>query len=88
VPQARTGPLSERFTVYSYDRRGRGDSGDTAPYSIEREIEDLAAVIDAAGGPALPGDERHQGSGIPRDTGCPGETSRHRSDLRAVIRWR
>jgi pimeloyl-ACP methyl ester carboxylesterase len=41
--------LSARFTVYSYDRRGRGDSGDTAPYSIEREIEDLAAVIDAAG---------------------------------------
>jgi len=44
--------LSARFTVYSYDRRGRGDSGDTAPYSIEREIEDLAAVIDAAGGAA------------------------------------
>ena len=43
--------LSARFTVYSYDRRGRGDSGDTAPYSIEREIEDLAAVIDAAGAP-------------------------------------
>ena len=44
--------LSARFTVYSYDRRGRGGSGDTAPYSIEREIEDLAAVIDAAGGAA------------------------------------
>ena len=44
--------LSARFTVYSYDRRGRGDSGDTAPYCIEREIEDLAAVIDAAGGHA------------------------------------
>ena len=44
--------LSARFTVYSYDRRGRGDSGDTAPYAIEREIEDLAAVIGAAGGQA------------------------------------
>jgi len=44
------GPLAARFTVYSYDRRGRGDSGDTKPYAVEREIEDLAAVIDAAGG--------------------------------------
>jgi len=44
--------LSARFTVYSYDRRGRGDSTDTAPYSVEREIEDLAAVIGAAGGAA------------------------------------
>lgn len=44
--------LSARFTVYNYDRRGRGDSGDTSPYSIQREIEDLAAVIGAAGGQA------------------------------------
>ena len=44
--------LSARFTVYSYDRRGRGDSGDSGPYSIDREIEDLAAVIAAAGGHA------------------------------------
>jgi pimeloyl-ACP methyl ester carboxylesterase len=44
--------LSARFTVYSYDRRGRGDSGDTPPYAVEREIEDLAAVIGAAGGHA------------------------------------
>lgn len=41
--------LSARFAVYSYDRRGRGDSGDTPPYAVEREIEDLAAVIGAAG---------------------------------------
>jgi pimeloyl-ACP methyl ester carboxylesterase len=50
------GPLAERlaphFTVYRYDRRGRGDSGDTAPYAVAREVEDLAAVIDAAGGSA------------------------------------
>ncbi|MFC4857933.1 alpha/beta fold hydrolase [Actinophytocola glycyrrhizae] len=44
--------LAARFTVFNYDRRGRGDSGDTAPYAVEREIEDLAAVIVAAGGPA------------------------------------
>src|SRR6266545_6767104 len=44
--------LGERFTVINYDRRGRGDSGDTAPYSVEREIEDLDALIAAAGGSA------------------------------------
>ncbi|HKP63271.1 MAG TPA: alpha/beta hydrolase [Polyangiales bacterium] len=44
--------LSDRFSVITYDRRGRGDSGDTAPYSVEREVEDLRAVIEAAGGSA------------------------------------
>lgn len=44
--------LSEHFTVYNYDRRGRGMSGDTAPYAIEREIEDLNALINEAGGSA------------------------------------
>jgi pimeloyl-ACP methyl ester carboxylesterase len=38
--------------VLNYDRRGRGDSGDTPPYSIDLEYEDLAAVLDAAGGSA------------------------------------
>ncbi len=42
--------LSEHFTVFNYDRRGRGASGDTVPYAIEREIEDLAALLDEAGG--------------------------------------
>jgi len=42
--------LANDFTVYFYDRRGRGDSGDTAPYAVEREIEDLAAVLDHIGG--------------------------------------
>jgi pimeloyl-ACP methyl ester carboxylesterase/alkylhydroperoxidase family enzyme len=42
--------LAANLTVYTYDRRGRGSSGDTAPYAVEREIEDLQAVIDAAGG--------------------------------------
>lgn len=45
--------LADSFTVYNYDRRGRGDSGDTSPYAIEREVEDLDAVIAAAGGSAL-----------------------------------
>lgn len=44
--------LARHFTVYNYDRRGRGDSGDTAPYAVEREIEDLAAILAAAGGTA------------------------------------
>jgi pimeloyl-ACP methyl ester carboxylesterase len=44
--------FAEEFTVYNYDRRGRGDSGNTLPYSIEREVEDIEAMIDAAGGTA------------------------------------
>ncbi|MGZ4195214.1 MAG: alpha/beta fold hydrolase [Solirubrobacteraceae bacterium] len=44
--------LSSQFTVFTYDRRGRGESGDRAPYGIEREIDDLEAVIEAAGGSA------------------------------------
>lgn len=44
--------LASQFTVYNYDRRGRGDSGDAEVYEVEREIEDLAAVIEAAGGSA------------------------------------
>ena len=45
--------LKQHFTVFNYDRRGRGDSGDTPPYTVEREIEDLDAVINAAGGSAF-----------------------------------
>ncbi len=45
--------LAPQFTVFTYDRRGRGDSGDTAPYAVEREIEDLNAVINEAGGSAF-----------------------------------
>lgn len=44
--------LASDFTVYHYDRRGRGDSGDTTPYAIEREIEDIDALVQAAGGSA------------------------------------
>jgi len=44
--------LARRFTVYTFDRRGRGASGDTRPYSAEREREDVAAVLRAIGEPA------------------------------------
>src|SRR5439155_18049586 len=44
--------LATDFTVYNYDRRGRGPSGDTPPYAVQREIEDIEAVIGAAGGSA------------------------------------
>ncbi|HET6986018.1 MAG TPA: alpha/beta hydrolase [Kribbella sp.] len=47
VPDAEA--LSSAFTVVNYDRRGRGDSGDTLPYAVEREWEDLAAVRSATG---------------------------------------
>lgn len=45
--------LAPQFTVCSYDRRGRGDSGDTPPYTPQREVEDLDALITAAGGSAM-----------------------------------
>jgi pimeloyl-ACP methyl ester carboxylesterase len=44
--------LADRFTVFNYDRRGRGASGDTLPYAPQREVEDLAALIAEAGGSA------------------------------------
>ena len=45
--------LADELTVIAYDRRGRGDSTDTPPYAVEREIEDLAALVDVAGGSAF-----------------------------------
>jgi pimeloyl-ACP methyl ester carboxylesterase len=52
-PSGRLAPfLTRHFTVFTYDRRGRGESGDTAPYAIEREVEDIAALVQAAGGSA------------------------------------
>lgn len=44
--------LAKHFTVYNYDRRGRGESGDTKPFTKEREIEDLQALVEDAGGEA------------------------------------
>ena len=45
--------LAPHFTVFAYDRRGRGESGDTTPYAVEREVEDIEALINEAGGPAF-----------------------------------
>lgn len=45
--------LADAFTVYTYDRRGRGESDNMLPYAVEREIEDLDALIDEAGGSAF-----------------------------------
>src|SRR5262245_19009669 len=44
--------LAPHFTVYRYDRRGRGESGDTQPFAVAREVEDIEALIDAAVGAA------------------------------------
>jgi pimeloyl-ACP methyl ester carboxylesterase len=57
VDRMSNAPLAERlaqhFTVLNYDRRGRGDSGDSPPYAVEREIEDIQALAEAAGGTAF-----------------------------------
>ena len=45
--------LAPHFTVCGFDRRGRGESGDTLPYAVDREIDDIEALIDRAGGPAF-----------------------------------
>lgn len=49
---AMAGLLADRCTVVNYDRRGRGESGDTPPYAPAREVEDIAALLDAIGEPA------------------------------------
>ena len=45
--------LAPHFTVYTYDRRGRGDSSNSKPYAVEREVEDIEALIREAGGEAF-----------------------------------
>lgn len=45
--------LESHFTVYNYDRRGRGESGNTQPYAVEREVEDIAALVYDIGEPAF-----------------------------------
>lgn len=51
--RAMAAALADRFTVFTYDRRGRGDSGDSPAYDVQREVEDLQAVICEAGGQAF-----------------------------------
>ena len=49
-PMPKLAPLlAPHFTVLNYDRRGRGESGDTKPYAVEREVEDIEALIGEAG---------------------------------------
>ncbi len=48
-----TALMAPRYTVFAYDRRGRGGSGDTPPYAVEREVEDIQSLIIAAGGSAF-----------------------------------
>lgn len=50
--QALAERLADTCTVVNFDRRGRGESGDTPPYAVEREVEDIAALIAAVGGSA------------------------------------
>src|SRR5215469_2466264 len=45
--------LAPKFTVYGFDRRGRGESGDTPPYAVDREIDDIEALVERAGGAAF-----------------------------------
>lgn len=52
VARATAEALARRFTVINFDRRGRGDSGDTLPFDVEREIEDIGALLETAGGRA------------------------------------
>lgn len=47
------GLLAEHCTVITYDRRGRGDSGDSPEYDVQREVEDLDALIERVGGEAM-----------------------------------
>src|SRR5262245_32172422 len=52
-PMPKLAPLlTPHHTVFTYDRRGRGGSGDTRPYAVEREVEDIDALVRAAGGRA------------------------------------
>ena len=51
--QSMAAALADHFTVFTYDRRGRGDSSDTSSYDVQREVDDLEAVIREAGGQAL-----------------------------------
>ena len=70
--------LEARFTVYAMDRRGRGASGDTPPYAIEREFEDVAALVESIGEPVhLLG---HSYGAI-----CSIEAARHVRNLRSLV---
>jgi len=73
--------LSARFRVFHYDRRGRGGSGDTAPHAVQREVEDLQAIIAGAGGPRV--GVRHV---LWRGPGPGGGSSRHAHHQAGAVR--
>jgi len=67
--------LAPHFTVTTYDRRGRGESGDTQPYAVEREVEDLAALLEVVGGTAyIAGQSSGAGLAIEAANQLPGIT--------------
>jgi pimeloyl-ACP methyl ester carboxylesterase len=72
--------LSPSFRVVAYDRRGRGDSGDTPPYAVEREVEDLDAVIEAVGG-------RASLVGFSSGAALALETARRSADVERVVAY-
>ena len=86
--------LSSELVAFAYDRRGRGDSGDTAPYAVEREVEDLQALIEEAGGSAFVFGHS-SGAGLTLETAArtgastrPPSTSRRTSSTTAAHRSR
>jgi len=92
-PATRIAPLlAHRFTVITYDRRGRGASGDATTYSLAREVEDLAALINAAGAAPASSDCRRapRWRSKRRRPGCPSirwwRTRRRTSTKRAPVR--
>ena len=87
-PSAKLAPLLARhFTVYAYDRRGRGQSGDTPPYSPAREVEDIAALIKETGGSAsLLG--LSSGGALALEAAATGLPIKQGGGLRAALRGR
>ena len=80
------------FTGVAYDRRGRGDSGDTKPYAVQQEIEDLTAVISAASGEGVADQPAHarrlSGGALVLEAIAAGAPSRHRIGPRAALQGR
>ena len=79
--------LKEHFTVYLYDRRGRGESGDTQPYSKAREVEDIEALIRAAGGSAF-ALGLSSGAALALEAAASGSRVREARRLRAAVHAR
>ena len=87
LPGALAGSLGDAWSVVTYDRRGRGDSGDTPPYAVDREIEDLVALIEATGGTAdVYG--HSSGAGLSAAGGGQRRADRSVDPVRAAVRRR